>query len=114
MRFKIIGRADDMLIVKGVNVYPEAIKATILKFSPQVTGFFRIILDKPGHLVTPPLKIRLEYGEAVTTEELPYLEEKMLSYFKEEVRIAPSLEWVKPETIPREMKKTKFIEIEKA
>lgn len=39
MRFKIIGRADDMLIIKGVNVYPEAIKTAILKFRPQVTGF---------------------------------------------------------------------------
>lgn len=53
LRFKIIGRADDMLIVKGVNVFPEAIKKEILKFVPKVTGFFRILLDKPGPSVTP-------------------------------------------------------------
>jgi phenylacetate-CoA ligase len=110
-RFKIMGRADDMLIVKGVNVYPEAIKSAILKFTPQVTGLFRILLDKPGPLVKPPLRIKLEYGSGVTERELSSLEEKMLSYFKEEVRIAPSLEWVPPETLPREAKKTKYIDI---
>ena len=111
IRFKIIGRADDMLIVKGVNVYPEAIRSTILKFAPRVTGLFRILLDRPGPLVKPPLRIKLEYGGGLTEKDLASLEEKMLSAFKEEVRIAPSLEWVPPETLPREAKKTKYIEI---
>lgn len=112
IRFEIIGRADDMLIVKGVNVYPGAIKAAILKFAPQVTGFFRIILDRPGPLVSPPLKIKIEYGEGLSDTDLPGLEEKILDIFREEVRIAPELKWVPPESIPREMKKTKYIEIE--
>jgi phenylacetate-CoA ligase len=111
IRFKIIGRADDMLIVKGVNVYPEAVRSAILKFAPKVTGFFRILLDKPGPLVKPPLKIRLEYGSGVAETDLPSLEAEMLSYFREEVRIGPSLEWVPPETFSRETKKTKYIEI---
>jgi phenylacetate-CoA ligase len=111
IRFKIIGRADDMLIVKGVNVYPEAVRSAILKFAPKVTGLFRILLDKPGPLVKPPLKIRLEYGSGVAKKDLPSLEAEILSYFREEVRIGPSLEWVPPETFPRETKKTKYIEI---
>ncbi len=109
--FKIIGRADDMLIIKGVNVYPEAIKTAIFKFRPEVTGLFRIMLDRPGPTVTPPLKIKIEYGEGLPEKDLPALEEKMSSYFKEEVRIGPQFEWVPPDTIPREMKKTKLIEI---
>ena len=109
--FKIIGRADDMLIIKGVNVYPEAIKTAIFKFRPEVTGLFRIMLDRPGPTVTPPLKIKIEYGEGLSEKDLPALEEKMSSYFKEEVRIGPQFEWVPPDTIPREMKKTKLIEI---
>jgi hypothetical protein len=39
------------------------------------------------------------------------LEKKITAFFKEEVRIAPELEWVPPDTIPRETKKTKYIEI---
>lgn len=112
-RFKIVGRADDMLIVKGVNVYPEAIRSAILKFSPRVTGHFRIILEKPGPLVRPPLRIRLEYGRGIMEKDLPSLEESMLSFFREEVRIAPALEWLPPESLPREAKKTRYIEVVK-
>jgi len=62
IRFKIVGRADEMLIVKGVNVYPGAIKNAIEKFFPRTTGALRILLDRPGPLVSPPLKIRLEHS----------------------------------------------------
>lgn len=111
-RFKIVGRADDMLIVKGVNVFPEAIKQEILKFAPRVTGFFRILLDKPGPLVTPPLRIRLEHGEGIAGPELAALEAEMAKSFKESARVTPEFLWVSPGTLPREMKKTKLIELE--
>ena len=112
IRFQIIGRADDMLIIKGVNVYPEAIKTAILKFSPKVTGIFRILLEKPGPVVKSPLRIKLEYSHGLEKNDLGALEEKMIARFKEELRIAPRFKWVPPETIPREMKKARLIEIE--
>ena len=48
IRFKILGRTDDMLTVKGMNVYPQAIAGVIARFRPQLTGVFRIRLDRPG------------------------------------------------------------------
>jgi phenylacetate-CoA ligase len=111
LRFKIVGRADDLLIVKGVNVFPEAIKKEILKFVPKVTGFFRIVLDKPGPAVTPPLKIRIEYGHGMQENDIRALEDQMLKAFKETVRVTPQFMWVPPESIPREAKKTKLIEV---
>jgi len=112
MRLKIIGRADDMLIVKGVNVYPEAIKKEILRFRPEVTGFFRILLDKPGPLVTPPLKLKVEYGSILEETSLASLEERMIKEFKGNLRISPRFIWVPPDSIPRETKKTKYIELD--
>ncbi|NQT55248.1 MAG: AMP-binding protein [Desulfobacteraceae bacterium] len=111
IRFKIIGRADDMLIIKGVNVYPEAIKTAILKFRPQVTGLFRIMLKQPGPVVKPPLKIKLEYGTDLSEKDIPAVEKKIMSHFKEHLRIGPQFQWVPPKTIPRVMKKASFIEI---
>lgn len=111
IRFKIVGRADDMLIVKGVNVYPQAVQSALLKFAPDVTGIFRILLDRPGPLVTPPLRIKVEFGQGVGEKDLPALEERIVAHFKENLRVAPRLEWVGQGTIPREMKKTKFIEV---
>ena len=46
-RIKFIGRADDMLIIKGINVFPSAIRNVVNSFIPRVTGAFKIILDTP-------------------------------------------------------------------
>jgi phenylacetate-CoA ligase len=112
IKFKIIGRADDMLIVKGVNVYPEAIKKEILKFRPEVTGYFRIVLDRPGPLVKPPLKIKVEYSPHVSERMICILEERILKTFRENLRISPKFIWIPPNSILRETKKTKFIEVD--
>jgi len=113
LKFKIIGRADDMLIIKGVNVFPEAIKKEILRFVPRVTGFFKILLDKPGPSVTPPLNIRIEYGLGLEEKDIVALEDEMEKVFKETVRLRPKFLWVPPGSIPRETaKKTKLIEIQ--
>jgi phenylacetate-CoA ligase len=112
IKFKIIARADDMLIVKGVNIFPEAIRRAILRFCPQVTGSFKIVLDRPGPLVTPPLRIKIEHSSTVDEKGIPSLEEKMEKHFKEQLRISPKFIWVDEGSIPRELKKTKFIQIE--
>ena len=47
LRFKVLGRTDDMFIVKGVNVFPLGIQAILSRLQPRLTGEFQIILDKP-------------------------------------------------------------------
>ena len=47
-RFHIIGRSDDMIKVKGVNVFPAAIKGVIQRFAPDTTGEFRLVLPHAG------------------------------------------------------------------
>ena len=58
-RFRILGRSDDMFIVKGVNVFPLAIQAALLRMAPRVTGEFRVNLDRP-----PPI----DYAVPLTVE----------------------------------------------
>ncbi len=111
MRFKIIGRADDMLIVKGVNVYPRAIQNAIFKFRPKVTGAMRVLLQKPGPTVAPPLNIKVERGPDTTDQDIPELEKDMMAFFREELRIAPKFIWIAPYELPREAKKTQLVEI---
>jgi phenylacetate-CoA ligase len=109
--FKIVGRADDMLIVKGVNVYPAAIQDAIAKFRPRVTGHFRIALDAPPPLVAPPLRLRAEHGEEIREDALPALAEEIAAHCRKTLRVAPEIEWLTPGTLPRETKKTQLIEI---
>ena len=63
-RIEVLGRIDDMLTVLGVNVYPLAIKDVVTKLSPRVSGNIEVQLEKPGPVVEPPLKVKVELGEA--------------------------------------------------
>ncbi|MEE9610158.1 MAG: hypothetical protein V3W19_02845 [Desulfatiglandales bacterium] len=112
MRFKILGRVDDMLIVKGTNIYPTALKEAVGEFIPRTTGELRILLDRPGPLVKPPLKIRVEYGsEEMGDEEKQDLKEKLSDHISDKLRVRPTIELVPPLSLPRESGKTSLIEI---
>ena len=113
MRFKILGRADDMLIVKGVNIYPAALKSVVGEFEPKTTGALRILLDGPGPLVTPPLRIQVEYGKKeMDREEKHTLANELSDAIRDRLRVNPSIELVPPYSLPRESGKTSFIKIE--
>jgi len=113
MRFKILGRADDMLIIKGVNIYPAAIKSVVGEFVPAATGALRIILDGPGPLVTPPLKLRIEYGQADMTDQQKHdLIRDLAENLRDRLRVKPQIELVAPQSLPRQAGKTSLIEID--
>jgi phenylacetate-CoA ligase len=109
-RYKIVGRADDMLKVKGVPVYPASIEGVIHGFLPRVTGVFRIILEAPPPRVIPPLKLKIEYGEGITENDLVQLEKEILEKMHSTLKIGPKITWIKPNTLERATKKTQFFE----
>ncbi|MEW6266011.1 MAG: AMP-binding protein [Thermodesulfobacteriota bacterium] len=109
-RIQVIGRVDDMLKVKGVLVYPSAIKDLISGFYPRVTGDIRVVLDRPGPRVDPPMKIKIEYGESVTGDALPGLTEEIKKKMTEMLRVNPELIWLPPQTLERSEHKGKLIE----
>jgi len=109
MRFKILGRADDMLIIKGVNLYPAALKNVVIGFVPRLTGELRIILDEPPPRVTPPLKVQIEYGEGVPQEDLPHLNKEIREKMHSILRVTPEIEFVPPNTFERSTHKSKLI-----
>ena len=106
IRFKILGRGDDMLIVKGVNIYPSAIKDAIARFHPRTTGVLKILLETPPPLVKPPLKLRVEYGSCVKETERETLKEEMRRYMQENLRATPEIELVPPGSIQVEKGET--------
>lgn len=109
-RYKIVGRADDMLKVKGVPVYPAAIEGVIHTFVPRVTGSFRIILEEPPPRVVPPLKLKVEYGEGIQEHDLRALEKEIDDKMHHDVKIRPAITWIKPGTLERATKKTQLLE----
>ena len=109
-RYKIVGRTDDMLKIKGVPVYPAGIQGVIHSFIPKVTGHFRILLDEPPPRVVPPLKLKVEFGEGVQDSELKYIEKDILDSMHKYLKIRPVISWIKPNTLERATKKTQLIE----
>lgn len=59
-RIKAHGRTDDMLIVRGVNVFPAALKEVVVGMRPRTTGHLKIDVDFPGHSTSDPLRLRVE------------------------------------------------------
>ncbi|MBI1731964.1 MAG: hypothetical protein HYR49_04250 [Gammaproteobacteria bacterium] len=62
-RIRCIGRTDDMLIVRGVNLFPAVIRSILKEFSPDVAETFRIFPRNKGVRQTPPLPLVVELGE---------------------------------------------------
>ena len=103
VRLRCIGRTDDMLILRGVNVFPSAIKDVIMSLRPQTTGEVQILLEQPGPKVEPPLKLQVEHGPEV--QELDALKKDIKDILRQKLIFTAEVELVPPGALPRfEMK----------
>ena len=59
-RIRCIGRTDDMLIVRGVNVLPSAVREVVNEFAPQVSGHILVRPQTAGVKQEPPLPVEVE------------------------------------------------------
>jgi phenylacetate-CoA ligase len=100
-RYKVVGRADDMLKVKGIMVYPSNIKGVLNGFVPRVTGEMRIMLDERPPRVVPPLKVRVEYGEGVKISALESLGKEIADEMSKRLKISPRIIWAEPGSLER-------------
>ncbi len=100
-RYKVVGRSDDMLKVKGVMVYPANIKGVINDFIPKVTGEFRIVLDERPPRVVPPLKIKIEAGDDFPEKALPELAGEIADSMSKRLKIKPEIIWVDAGSLER-------------
>src|SRR5207302_5750004 len=59
-RQRVLGRRDDMFIVRGVNVYPTAILSIVGEFRPRATGRARVVREGSETSITPPVPVEVE------------------------------------------------------
>jgi phenylacetate-CoA ligase len=65
-RVRCIGRTDDMLIVRGVNVFPTAIREVVSGFAPDVSGHILVKPQAAGVKQAPPLPVSVELARGST------------------------------------------------
>jgi phenylacetate-CoA ligase len=67
-RIRCIGRTDDMLIVRGVNVFPSAVREVVGAFAPDVSGHILVMPRDDGVKQEPPLPVSVELARGATAD----------------------------------------------
>ncbi|MBP1534044.1 MAG: phenylacetate--CoA ligase [Ruminococcus sp.] len=98
---KPMGRSDDMLIIKGVNVFPSQIETVLLK-DFNATPNYQIVVDRVGNADTFEIKVELSdemFGD--TVKSISELEKKLSADIVQILGIKAKISLVEPKTIPR-------------
>jgi phenylacetate-CoA ligase len=98
---RIKGRTDDMLILKGVNMFPTQIEKKLMEIDGVGTNFL-IILDQEGF--TDSMTVKVEINKKYFSGDLKQLENlrrKIVEELKGEIFITPKIDLVEPGSIPR-------------
>jgi phenylacetate-CoA ligase len=106
LRFRVEERKDDMIIVRGVNVYPTAIKSLLSEYTDFFSGEFKIILSSPPPIERPLLQVEL------TKNSRP--DEKMLRDFlikkcHEKLNFTPVVNFIPWGKFPRTEGKSEYV-----
>jgi phenylacetate-CoA ligase len=104
-RFKVLGRSDDMFIVKGVNVFPLGVQAALSRLRPRLTGEFQIILDQAPPIDYAP-RIRVEVDRDVSEAAHAALVAETRDAIARELNFSATIELVPQGSLATE-KKTK-------
>lgn len=102
-RFK--GRSDDMLIIRGVNVFPSQIESALLEMSGTTPNYFMIV-DRVNNLDT--LEVQVEVEERFFSDEIKELErlnKQIMHTIQQAIGLAVKVTLVEPKTLERSMGK---------
>lgn len=106
---KCKGRSDDMLIIRGVNVFPSQIESVLLEIS-ETAPHYLLIVERDGNLDT--LKLMVEVQEQFFSDEIRQLEalrKKITHKLQSTLGIAVDVKLVEPKTIERTAGKAKRV-----
>lgn len=107
---RFLGRADDMLVVRGINVFPSQIEDVLLKI-PEIGDYFQVVVDRKRHGLDE-ISIKVEMSDAAFTGELAdlaRLQKKVEDELKSVMKIRSKIELVERGSLPRTEGKSKKI-----
>ncbi len=98
---RIQGRSDDMLIIKGVNIFPLQIDKVLMAM-PEVGNQYLVELTRDNF--NDLMHVKVEVQQSFFQEDLKYLKQlqrRITAALKSELLVTPSVELVEPNTLPR-------------
>jgi phenylacetate-CoA ligase len=107
-RIRCIGRTDDMLIVRGVNVFPSAIREVVSEFAPAVNGQIAVRPSAQGPKQDPPLPVSVELSPGAAAD--PGLAEAIRQRLREILVVQTSIELVSSGTLERSEYKSSLVQ----
>jgi phenylacetate-CoA ligase len=107
-RIRCVGRTDDMLIVRGVNVFPSAVREVVGAFAPKVSGHVLVRPENPGVKQEPPLPVAVELPR--DQEDDPLLAQAIRERLREVLAVQTRVELVPWGTLQRSEYKSKLVE----
>ena len=102
---KVTGRSDDMLIIRGVNVFPSQVELEILKVSG-LSPHYQLHVGSEGNMNTLTVKV-----ERQPDAELEGLADELAHHIKGNIGISAQVMVVEPETVPRSQGKAQRVEV---
>lgn len=106
---RVAGRTDDMLIIRGVNVFPSQIESVLLAIG-ETEPHYQLVVDRKGAM--DDLEIWVEVSDKMFSDEIRRLEElerKLRNEIQSVLGISAKIKLVEPRTIPRSEGKAKRI-----
>ncbi|MCW2715366.1 MAG: paaK [Frankiales bacterium] len=95
---KITGRSDDMIILRGVNVFPTQVEELLLRV-PGLSPHYQLVLTRPHRL--DEMTVRVEARPDRAADEREQLAERLRVLVKDNIGISVSCDVVEPETLKR-------------
>jgi phenylacetate-CoA ligase len=100
---RVMGRSDDMLIIRGVNVFPSQIEAVLIAIEG-LEPHYQLIVDRVGTLDTLEVQVEVTDSQFVNADEvkvLQKLEKQLIKDMKDYLGITAKVKLVEPKTIQR-------------
>lgn len=108
---KPVGRSDDMLIIRGVNVFPSQVEDVLLRFGEGVAPYYKIIVDRINNLDTFDLYVEMSPGLfSDSVKNIENIERKLKSSIESTLGLAVKVHLVEPKSIERSEGKAKRVE----
>jgi phenylacetate-CoA ligase len=107
-RLRCIGRTDDMLIVRGVNVFPAAVREVVSSFAPRVSGHILVRPRAAGVKQEPPLPVCVELARGAEAD--PALAEAIDERLRSALVVQAQVELVPWGSLQRSEYKSKLVE----